>query len=452
MRKSSNLNSFKIEKSEKEKLLSIWEDFYNELRENKGQNYSDTIFIIVNFMILYRETSSEFVKSDKNDIELDILVEEVWKNLLLKDIKINLYEDILNYYNKGVKRHGLDSYIKKILEEVVISDSLNEDFIRYIYEKIYSSKGGKVTISDNLVELVKKLLEDREIKSIYDPAIAQGNLALEIAKEHSKSILEGQDVSELSVNTLKIILILSGREKDARNIYVGNTITNPKNIEGEGLKTFDCIVSNPPLSGEWGADRVKENDRFKRFFRGIPPRNYPSYAYITHIIESLNKEGIAIVLVPQGVLFRDGSEKYIRRAIIEEGIIDTVIYLPSNMMNGTTIPYNIMIFKKEKKDRDIFIIDVSKFGLNRNGKNILDNNLLDEIFSIYELKMIIKGMSNRVSYETLKENYFNLYNTRYIERVETESFCRFEEVKGEVLRLKEELSEIIRELDSLLDS
>ncbi len=127
-------------------------------------------------------------------------------------------------------------------------------------------------------------------------------------------------------------------ELDNARIEWCDTITNPKLIEGDNLMRFNIVVANHTYSlDEWGADYAV-TDRFYRFWRGIPPKSKGDYAFISHMIEIAHEsEGKVGVIVPQGVLFRGGSEGIIRRKIIEENLLEAVIGIPPNLFFGTSI-------------------------------------------------------------------------------------------------------------------
>jgi type I restriction enzyme M protein len=145
---------------------------------------------------------------------------------------------------------------------------------------------------------------------------------------------------------------------------------------------FNVVVANPPFSlDKWGGKEV-EADRHSRFWRGLPPKSKGDYAFITHMIETaLPQEGRVAVVVPHGVLFRGGAEGRIRRALIEENLLDAVIGLPGNLFPTTSIPVAILVFDRAREKggareacQDVLFIDASRDY--QSGKN--QNALLDE--------------------------------------------------------------------------
>ena len=120
-------------------------------------------------------------------------------------------------------------------------------------------------------------------------------------------------------------LILDKRIEDLDNIIQGNTIINPGNVEGNELRKFACIVCDPPNGvRDWGYEEILNYDKYNRFHRGMPSKSLGDYAFITQVIESLTSDGIAIMVEPTGILFREGAEGVLRQKLVEENIIDTV--------------------------------------------------------------------------------------------------------------------------------
>jgi type I restriction enzyme M protein len=155
---------------------------------------------------------------------------------------------------------------------------------------------------------------------------------------------------------------------DNATIRWGDTIRNPKLKEGDSLMKFDTVVANPPFSlDKWGKVEDKEGDKtsisydpetdkYNRFWRGVPPKSKGDWAFISHMIETLNEHGKAGVVVPHGVLFRGSSEGKIRQKTIEENLLEAVIGLPANLFFGTGIPAAILVFNKAKKQQQTFCL------------------------------------------------------------------------------------------------
>ena len=376
-------------------------------------------------------TDDYFISRVKGDIELkntkqfvenlDILI----KNNTFLEV---LFTDIYSFKNSS-------DY--KLLDDVLlVLNDINFDeknmnlsrIFRVFLDLLYSSKHVNNTTSPNIRFIVSELLKGREVKDVYDPTIGYGSLSLEVASKHRDTNIYGQDINDEAVRVCKMQLILDKRIEDLDNIVQGNTIVNPGNVLEDRVEKFDCIVCNHPFAlRDWGYDDIVNNDKYNRFHRGMPSKSLGDYAFITHIVESLKDEGIAIVVEPLGVLFREGAEGIIREKLIKENIIDTVISLPNNMMFGTAIPVNLIIFNKSKKDNDILFINVAnKVTLNKSLPTLSDE-VIDKVTKVYNERLDIEGFSRKVSMKEIEDNDSNLNIQRYIE----------EEVEREVLDMKE---------------
>lgn len=427
-------------------LLVLWDNLYNKLKTTTSEDNLVKIFSSINFMIIFRNQKKDYIKSNSRNLRLEDLYEEVYEHFYFNKISVNLYKNVLIDYNKNVSKGSLDQYILKFLETINDYNNICRKFSLYIASKVYTNTLNAMTASYNVMKLIRELLRNVDFKSIYDPSLATGNFISEVIEGHNVNMLSGQDISEVKVNITKMELILYGKGHLGNDMFVGNAILNPMNVCDGALKKYDCILSNPPFSGDWGNDIIKDWDEFNRFHRGIPPKNLPSSAFITHIVESLSEDGIGVVIVPNGVLFRGGSEKIIRESFVNEGIVDTIIYLPSNMMDGATIKSNIIIFNKAKRDKDIFIIDLTDYGISDSGKIVFSDEFINEVALLYEKRLVVSNISKIIAYEVLKENDFNLYNKRYIKTEVYEDADDFEEVLGEIFTLKEELLDLNRRL------
>ena len=218
----------------------------------------------------------------------------------------------------------------------------------------------------------------------------------------------------------------------------------------DALMKFDTVVANPPFSlDKWGADEA-EDDEYKRFWRGTPPKSKGDWAFISHMIEVANEKGTVGVIVPHGVLFRGASEGKIRQQTIDENILEAVIGLPANLFFGTGIPAAIIIFRKGRKNENVLFIDASKEF--ENGKN--QNKLRDEDIKhiVYTYRKFSAGelaqgvTEDKYAYvatrEEVAENDYNLNIPRYVDTYEEEEEINIVAVQGEIDSLESELADV----------
>ena len=376
------------------------------------------------------------------------LFEELNKFIEKNTILQGLFEDVYSVRNNNDYRF-LDNVILLLNEIDFDNKEIDlEIFFRNFLDLSPKLKSSINTTSPSIRELISELLKNREMKDLYNPSIGYGSLSLQVALNHKDINIYGQDINNEMIRICKMQLILDKRIEDLGNINQGNTIINPGNVEENGLRKFDCIVCDPPYGlRDWGYEEILNHDKYNRFYRGMPSKSLGDYAFITHVIESLNSDGIAIMVVPSGVLFREGAEGLLRQKLVEEGLIDTVISLPNNMMFGTAIPVNLLIFNKAKKENDILFIDVAKEVMVNKVLTTLSNEMVEKIVKVYKERLEIEGFSRKVDIEEIQDNNFNLNVQRYIEEISEKEDLDIKEIGKEIEYLTVKLQEIQVEIN-----
>ena len=335
----------------------------------------------------------------------------------------------------------------------------NNDIIGNTYEYLISrfasdagKKGGEFYTPGMVSVLLAKLMNPQPGNRIYDPACGSGSLLIRVGDEvDSKDYsLYGQESNGSTWALCKMNMFLHG--KDNAQITWGDTLNNPKFIDGDKLAKYDVVVANPPFSLEkWGAEDAPK-DRFNRFWRGIPPKKTGDYAFISHMIESaVEDSGKVGVIVTHGVLFRGGAEGKIREKMIEENLLEAVVGLPPKLFYGTGIPASIMVFNKGKGTTDVLFIDASREFLEGTRQNRLGEEHIEKIINTYEDFKTINKYSYRATLQEIKENEFNLNIPRYVDTFEEEEEVDILKVKQEIRELEDELSEVRKEMDQYLD-
>jgi type I restriction enzyme M protein len=226
-------------------------------------------------------------------------------------------------------------------------------------------------------------------------------------------------------------------------------------VGGNHLLRFNVVVANPPFSlKKWGKEAVQE-DRYNRFWRGLPPKSRGDYAFITHMIEVTYTDpaenGRVGVIVPHGVLFRGGSEGKIRRKLIEENLLDAVVGLPENLFYGTGIPAAIMVFKRRKDDDSVVLVDASREFEQDKAQNRLRDRDIEKIVRAYRAREFVDKYAYVADFDEIKENDFNLNIPRYVDTFEPELDIDLESVAMEIENLDAELAKVEYEMDSYLE-
>ena len=253
--------------------------------------------------------------------------------------------------------------------------------------------------------------------TVYDPTCGSGSLLLKVVDQAGMSVtLYGQEKDEATSGLARMNMIL--HDCPTAEIWQGNSLADPKFLDGEALKTFDYVVANPPFSDKrWTTGLDPENDlhdRFKAY--GVPPPRQGDYAYLLHIVRSLKSTGKGACIMPHGVLFRGNAEAGIRRKLVTKGYIRAIIGLPTNLFYGTGIPACIVLIDKEDAHarKGIFMIDASQGFIKEGPKNRLRAQDIHRIVDTFRKADDISGYARMVHLEEIENNEFNLNLPRYI--------------------------------------
>ena len=254
--------------------------------------------------------------------------------------------------------------------------------------------------------------------TVYDPACGSGSLLLKVGDEASAKVtLYGQEKDGATSGLARMNMIL--HNNPTALIVQGNTLAEPKFMDGGSLKTFDYVVANPPFSDKrWstGIDPLSDpHDRFQPF--GTPPAKQGDYAYLLHIVRSLKSTGKGACILPHGVLFRGNAEADIRRALVRKGYIKGIIGLPANLFYGTGIPACIVVLDKQDAHarKGVFMIDASAGFMKDGPKNRLRDQDIHKIVDVFNKRQDLPKYARMVPVEEIEKNAFNLNLPRYID-------------------------------------
>jgi type I restriction enzyme M protein len=312
-------------------------------------------------------------------------------------------------------------------------------------------KGGEFYTPGEVSELLARLLAPKKGSRICDPTCGSGSLLIQVGDQvrDNDFSLYGQEMNGSTWALCRMNMLV--HNKDAARIEWGDTIGSPKLIERDALMKFDVVVANPPFSlDKWGAENA-EADKFHRFHRGVPPKSKGDYAFISHMIESAKEEGGRVgVIAPHGVLFRGGGEGRIRKALIEENLLDAVIGLPEKLFFGTGIPAVILLFKKGRNTKDVLFIDASGEYAEGTNQNRLGEEHIKKVVATYRTFQTVPKYSYRATREEIAENDFNLNIPRYVDTFEAEKEVDLKAVQTEIETLDGQLSEVRKQMAGYL--
>jgi len=230
-------------------------------------------------------------------------------------------------------------------------------------------------------------------------------------------------------------------------------IQNFLNPDGS-LKTFDICVANPPYSlSEWEYEMFKHDKHGRIASYEMPPKKKADYAFVLHMVKSMNINGRAGIVLPHGVLFRGGAEGRIREQVIKNDLIEAIISLPAKLFYGTGIPAAIVILNKNKPkehQNKILIIDAEKEYEEGKNQNRLRKKDIEKIVSAFESYKDIEKYARVVDIKELEENEFNLNVRRYVDNSEEEEIVDVKKVWSEVKEIEKEREVVDKKVDGYL--
>ena len=341
------------------------------------------------------------------------------------------------------------------------------DAYEYLIERFASDAGkkaGEFYTPAQVSKLLAKLIDPQPGDRIIDPTCGSGSLLIKTSKEVGTNnfSLYGQEINGSTWALARMNMFL--HEIDNADIQWGDTLNNPKLLEGDNLLKGNKVVANPPFSlDKWGAENAL-TDQFKRFHRGVPPQSKGDYAFISHMIESTYEDtGKVGVILPHGVLFRSSSEGKIRQQLIEENLLEAVVGLPSNLFFGTGIPAVILIFNRAKgKNKDVLFIDASQGYEAGKNQNRLRDSDIDKIVATYKAYQKAKPLTTevgevieeryayRATLKELEENEYNLNIPRYVDTFEEEEPVDIAATQQNIRVLKSELAGVEQKMEGYL--
>ena len=333
-----------------------------------------------------------------------------------------------------------------------------EDVIGNVYEYLLDrfasdagKKAGEFYTPGQVSKLLAKLLAPKKGDTICDPACGSGSLLIKVGREADERdfALFGQESNGTTHALCRMNMFLHGM--DSFRIEWGDTLRNPRLVEGDCLMKFDIVVANPPFSLEKGGIEEASADPFHRFHRGLPPRSKGDYAFITHMIETAREgTGKVGVIVPHGVLFRGGAEGKIRTKLIQENLLDAVIGLPSNLFFGTGIPAAILLFNKGKTHGDVVFIDASREFDEAKNQNLLSEAHIEKIVATHRAFKTVEKYAYRATSQEIADNDYNLNIPRYVDTFEEEEEIDLDSVKQEIASLEDQLAAVRKKMDGYL--
>ncbi len=296
----------------------------------------------------------------------------------------------------------------------------------------------------------------KKLNRVLDFACGSGSLLLNVRTQmglHGIGMIYGQEKNITTYNLARMNMLLHGLKDTEFEIHHGDTLENDWDILNEmnPAKKLQCdaVVANPPFSYRWEPNQVMGEDfRFKS--HGLAPKSAADFAFLLHGFHFLGDEGTMAIILPHGVLFRGGAEARIRKKLLKDGHIDTVIGLPSNLFFSTGIPVCILVLKKCKKPDDVLFINASEHFEKGKRQNALRPEDIDKIVDTYQYRKEEERYARRVSMAKIENNDFNLNISRYVSTAEPEPEIDLAAVHAQLAKVEEQITGASREHNQYL--
>ena len=407
------------------------------------------------------------------------IIDDVCRNI---EKEVPKLEGVLTNTKYNDKKKYPDDKLRKLIahfNELSLKNKNleKEDIFGDAYEYLLETfadetkkKGGEFFTPREIVQLLVNIAKPREGMKISDPTCGSGGM-LVLSRRYVKDnggdinnlVLQGQESNYGNLGMCKMNMVLHGMEDFT--IEYGDTLSDPKLVEGGELKKYDRVLANFPFSMDWD-NSIASKDPYNRFAYGIAPaKDKADYAFILHMLSSLNEKGQACIVCSQGVLFRGGEEGKIRKNMIagnkennlKGDVIEGIIALPQKMFWGTSIPACILILNKNKpakrKNKIMFIYGAKDFEDGKN-RNKLREEDIKKIVSAFEKFENIEKYCHVADLAELEENEFNLNVPRYVDISEPEEQIDIQEAYDDLKKtyseqdkLKKLVEADLKELD-----
>jgi len=460
------------------RLSDVFEDEIKRLSEEFGDG----------------KTALEIVSKDHNLVRFFIPKQAAWQQIRKQTTKIGekLTDAIRAIAKENPKLQGVINIVdfnatvsgQRIIDDGKLSNMIEiisrhrlglkdaeADILgrayEYLLRKFAEGQGqsaGEFYTPKEVGWIMAYILDPEQGQEVYDPACGSGGLLvksqlalMEKEKKISKPLrLYGQEQNPVTYAMAKMNMIIHDMEGD---IAIGDTLRNPKFLEGSVLKTFDLVVANPMWNQDGYNSEFYESDTFNRFNNGYPPASSADWGWIQLMFASLNKNGKAAIVLDTGSVARGSGnkgsnrEKEIRKAFVDNDWIEAVLLLPENLFYNTTAPGIILILNKNKpKERknSIMLINTSLEFEKGRPKNFIPDDKIKKIAKVFHDWKNIDKFTKIITNQEAEKNDYNLSPSRYVGNNKVEEYRDVDEILVELAELEEEREKTDRELNEIM--
>ncbi len=452
---------------------------YAKLSDDEAEEAREDLVNAKGFFILPSELFCNVHANAKNDDELNMTLEKVFKNIQNSAVGAEseenfkgLFDDIdVNSNKLGAGVSKRNEKLRKLLDGIAqmnignyhdnTIDTVGDayEFLMGMYASNAGKSGGEYFTPQDVSELLTKLAiyGKTSVNKVYDPACGSGSLLLKAAKilgmKNIRQGFFGQEINLTTYNLCRINMFLHNVGYEKFSIKNGDTLTEPQHWDDE---PFEVIVSNPPYSTKWVGDDnpILINDQRFSPAGVLAPKSKADMAFIMHSLSWLAPNGTAAIVCFPGIMYRGGAEKKIRQYLVDNNYVDCIIQLPSNLFYGTSIATCIMVLKRAKADNKVLFIDASREFVKVTNNNRLTAENTTKILSAFGNREEIPYFSHLAEYKEITENDYNLSVSTYVEQEDTREVidisvlnAKISEIVAKEQVLREEIDKIIAEIE-----
>jgi type I restriction enzyme M protein len=453
---------------------SVNQAYLEQANEDDLDDYLEDISSSLGYAIAPHDTWKSLVHKIDNSMvvpsDYQTIFDNFNKNAELNKEASQDFRGVFNDVNLGDSRLGASTIerakalnrIVKLVDGISYKSNDGKDILGAIYEYLIGQfaasagkKGGEFYTPHEVSEILSKIVTLNKVKTdaffnVYDPTMGSGSLLLTVGRALPSGQpikFYGQELNTTTYNLARMNLMMHGVSFNNMNLSNADTLESdwPDGKDAKGIdrpRSFDAVVANPPYSAHWENSETKLKDpRFQNFGK-LAPKTKADYAFVLHCLYHLNDEGTMAIVLPHGVLFRGAAEGTIRQIIIEKNYLDAVIGLPANIFYGTSIPTTVLVFKKNRKTKDILFIDASGEFEKVKNRNRLRPENIEKIVETFKKREDVEKYAHVASINEIKANEFNLNIPRYVDTLEQEEEIDLAEVKNLIDADKQEIAEL----------
>lgn len=427
------------------------------------------------FYILPSELFVNVRKRASNDENLNETLEKTFKNIEGSAVGTGSEDDLKGLFDDlDVNSNKLGPTVAKRNEKLVkllnavgelrfgdasdtVIDTFGDayEFLMTMYASQAGKSGGEFFTPQEVSELLARItvVGKTQVNKVYDPACGSGSLLLKFAKVLGKDGVRqgyfGQEINLTTYNLARINMFLHDINYEKFDIAHGDTLLDPKHWDEE---PFEAIVSNPPYSIHWDGDSNPLLINDERFAPAgvLAPKSKADLAFTMHILSWLAVNGTAAIVEFPGVLYRGGAERKIRKYLVDNNYIDTVIQLPPDLFFGTTIATCVIVLKKSKKDNSILFIDASDQFERSGNKNKLNEQNRQHILDWFTDRQDVEYRAKLVPNEQIGENEYNIAVSSYVQQKDTREKIDIHELNQQIARIVEREQQLRTQIDEIV--